>query len=226
MTKLAAIEDLRSLLRFDEITEVNTIFDAALEAATSDLESRLRTDFAEETRFDIFQLTPQNVNPYCYQYHWRLKNGFVNSSDTFTVRAFSTFDDLTNGSAIDITSQVVTDYKSGVVSLLGGIITSVIRFNGYDKIPGNFVRVDYTSGWVDDDDDGVYDTVPDWLKQACMLRAISHVDTINPNLRRNNSKQTRVQPDLELSVVETLYVSLIQKHIRYHPKYSNPIVKS
>jgi hypothetical protein len=226
MPFLASIADFSAAIRFDSIDDVTPSLEAAMEAATSDIEGRIRTDLARATRYDIFLLTHRLVNDNIadlYEYHWKLTQGFL-TNDVITVRLGNSISDLTAVGAPTVTTNLATDLKKGLISYVGGQLT--LGSSGTTSAPAVLVRVDYTAGFEDTDEDGVYDGVPDWMSQAAIIRATTHLDTIQPNLRRNNSKQTRVQPDLELNVMEAQYNSLLQKHIRYFPKYANPFVKS
>lgn len=227
MPYLASIADFSAAIRFDSIDDVTPSLEAAMEAATSDIEGRIRTSLAYETRYDIFMLIHQPISTRVtdvFGYHWKLTQGFLDKTADLTIRIASDIDGLTTSDAQTVVNNVTVSHEKGLISCVGGQLTGGSSTSTVS--PAVLVRVDYTAGFEDTDEDGVYDGVPDWMSQAAIIRATTHLDTIQPNLRRNNSKQTRVQPDLELNVMEAQYNSLLQKHIRYFPKHANPIVKS
>ncbi len=221
MTKLATIEDVRAVIRFDDIEELNNAIASALEVATVALESGIRTSFARRTGADVFFIKPNEVSPSLFEYHWRLTDGYVDSGQPFKVEMAYAYSDFGLGTATDITANCIIDYTKGLVSYLGGAIFSIRT--GVNKLDGNFVKVSYTCGFnlsaVQGEED-LYSGIPENIKQAAILKAIVHLDTVSPTLR--HEKNSAYDP----KAMNTVYSTIIQKVMRYYPKYSNPAVKS
>lgn len=223
MTKLATTEDVRQAIRFSSIDEINLSINSALEVATSTLETDIRTQsFDRTTRYDIFLVKHRQITKDLFEYHWRLSHGFVDSSESFSIRVADQVADFAGSNFTDITSECVIDYTKGVASVVAGELSTIRVASNSSKIIGNFVRIDYTSGFNEGDTAGFYDEaeVPTWLKEAAVLKAVNIIDTIDPSLRAPG------EGSMSADSTEMLYRSMIQKNIRYFPKYDLPALKS
>lgn len=223
MTKLANVSDVRNIIRYGSINEIDVAIDSALEIATSNLAKDLRLDgaFERETRYDLFYVNHREIASNIFQYHWRLSRGFVDSLQTFTIKVADQVADFGTNDT-DITSEAIIDYEKGVASIVAGEIATIRVAENNSKIIGNFIRIDYTSGFNSDDTDGYFDPdeVPRWLKEAAAYNAVSILDTIDPNLRSQGDNE------MNPKAAERLYWRAIESHVRYFPKHDLPIVKS
>lgn len=225
MAKLAVSYDVRDVLRMDEIPELITSIDSALEVATSQLQAMLRVDsFDQAATYDIFRVEERitQVNATydpMYEYHWRLANGFVDSGETLTVKVAARIADFAGSDYTDITSLSNVQYDKGTVSYVDGKIEGQIISTTGGKLIGNFVRVDYTSGFTESG--GEYQNVPEWLKQAAILQATIHLDSVQPDLRHTDNKVAKES----IKYMKKAVFDLIAPHIRYYPRYQDPIVK-
>lgn len=222
MTKLATNSDVRDVIRFSDIGEVNTSIDSALEVATSNLETDLRLgSLTRATRFDIFFVKHKEIHANLFEYHWRLSRGFIDSSETFTVRVADQIRDF-GVSDSDITEDAIIGFERGIVSIVGGQLSTIRVAQNNSRIIGNFVRIDYTSGIKNVIDPEFFDPddVPTFLKEAAVLNAIFVLDTIDPNLRAEGDSKT------DAKATGLMYKTMIQQNIRYFPKYDSPVVKS
>ncbi len=224
MSKLANISDVRNVIRFESIDEIDVSIDSALEVATSSIETDLMTkSFDRETRFDIFLVKDREIAFNLFEYHWKLASGFVDSAETFTIRVADQISDFdVSGANTDITSEAITDFEKGVISIVSGQVSTIRLAENNSKIIGNFVRIDYTSGFNADDFEGFYDCdeVPSWLKEAAVMKAIAVLDTVDPTLRA--SEDNPMNP----KGAQGIYFNSMEKNIRYFPKHEAPIIKS
>lgn len=223
MTKLAAVQDVKDSIRFGSVEELNAGIDSALEVATSSLETDLRNEsFTRTTRYDLFFVKHRRIASTLFEYHWRMSHGFIDSGATFTIKVADQIDDFAGTNFSDITSEVIIDYARGVASVVAGQLSTIRVASNNSRIIGNFVRIDYTSGFNSDDNTGFFDAdeVPAWLKEAAIMKAVNTLDIIDPSLRS--------QGDNTMSPKHTglLYQNIIQKNIRYFPKHDLPVLKS
>lgn len=218
MARLATVDDVQDIIRND-ITEVGTTIEFLLDAMSPVLEDKIRTTFDSGAHYDIFSLNDNLIKPDIYQYHWRLSNGFIDSTEDFTVLIADTIEDFDSSSTYtDVTDRCIIDYTKGTVSLIAyGIDTNGIRA-GDSRLIGNFVKISYTSGFAETA--GVYTGVPDWLQKAACFGAIVQLDAISPTLRHNEENE-----NFSLNQLKGVFNSLFTGRIRYYPRHQNPIIK-
>lgn len=202
---LTSIADVRDAIRFDDIDEINTAIESALEAATADMINILRTEFDRQERTDFFYI--EKTTPYgaVDQDYWRLTAGFVDEDEDFSVELGSSPAEIT-ADPLDIESSCIVNYTRGLITYAG------------EAQDSKFVKVTYTSGFElgTGDDDRVYQDVPTWLKQAAKLKAIMYLDMVNPTLRHES------KDDVDLTNLKLQFDSLVSNHIRYYPAYKYP----
>lgn len=223
MTKLASISELGSMIRFTgEIDELGQSFDLALETATSNLEKDIMVgSFTRETRFDLYLVIQRRTPQGIFEYHLALSRGFIDSSEIFTVRVANEIEDFGTDD-VEITDKAIVDYELGTISFIGGAIIGARRLSSTFPIQGNYIRVDYTSGFNEDDNEGLFNTdeVPSWLKNSASINAITVIDSIDPKLRAEGDST------IDPKILQGVYSSTIEGHIRYLPKYQQPVAKS
>lgn len=220
MAKLTTTSSVRTLMRQADVTDITEAIDAALEAASFSLEQKIRSSFARETRYDLFVVRHRKLRDTLYEYHWRLKNGFVDSGETFTVKvADAVADFATAGLYTDITDSCTIDYEKGTVSLLSAEVDSISVFSSDSRLTGNFVRVDYTSGFTATT--GLYAEVPDWLQNAAKYDAIVQLNALSPALWQKSD-----DAPFSLNQLKGVYNSMWTGRVRYYPNFENPIAKT
>lgn len=219
--KLATVDDVLEFIRFDGIEDdLNTSIGLALDMATHQLEGQIRLETFDRTvGYDLFDLRHYEVDPGLYHYHWKLSNGFVDSGQTFTIEVAAEIADFGTNDASDITSDAQINYDKGLISVLDSDIQD-IRIPGISsRLLGNYVRVDYTSGFLSQDSE-CYDDVPEWLKLAAINTAIINLDSSQPEVRHSDGFKAR------LDQTQMMLGSLLTKKIRYYPKYQKPVFKT
>ena len=225
MPILTTVDSVRTMVRMQSIQDIDTAITRGLSLTSLGLETALQTSFDLWTGYDIFRLDPTIPKRNMFMYKWRLSNGFVDSTQAFTVKIAALVSDFTlnTKAVLDITSDCNTQYEKGVIDNIGGPLAwpSNLGMNTGDaKLIGNFARVDYTSGFNVTAD--LYDpaAVPVWLQDAAALGAVHHVDKLMPTLRHPKGAPPDVKGD------HSYYCGIVTKHIRYYPRYSNPLYRN
>ncbi len=218
MTALTSVQSVLNLMRQDPAEDINQAIKSALDLVSLGLESEIRTQFDRWVGFDIFPVQPTSIPKGIEVYKWRLSNGFVDNSETFTIKVAALVTDFTGASpsspVVDITSTCNIQYEKGLVDILGG---PLVRTNlSPSVVRANFVRIDYTSGFTESED--VYDDVPSWLATAASLYTIKKLDHILPTLR--NPKGGGLS---SAKAPEYSHGSILGKRIRYTPSYAAPM---
>lgn len=225
MTKLAIHSDVNALIKFPgDIEEINVSINASLETATSNLEKDLRIgSFTRATRFDLFPVIQRELSQGIFEYHLGLSRGFIDSGETFTVKVGTRISDFDNGTATDITEQAIIDHNLGAVSIVVSQTDDVTVPGSNSRLIGNFIRIDYTSGFNEDENTGFFneDEVPSWLKQAAIINGVVVLDSIDPTLRSADPKNP-INP----KILQNTYFMSIEARIKYLPKHQQPIAKS
>jgi hypothetical protein len=228
MTMLTPVTSVLKPIRFQSIDDIDQALASALEVASESLETHLQTCFKRWTGYEVFRLTPTIPQRSQFSYKWRLSNGFVDQSQPFTVKIASLLTDFTTNTAavVDVTSQCNIQYEKGLIDTIGGPflwgpligVTDSTNF-----LTGNFVRIDYTSGF--NETNNLYGTpapaVPKWLQNAAAMGAINHIDKIMPTLRSPKGGNL-----IDHKAAASAHSVLIERHIRYYPKYDNPEFKN
>ena len=220
--KLASIEDVRHIIRFQENDETDTLISAALLAATSYLQTALRNEsFEQGSSYDLFYIEHHQVASGVYHYNWRLSRGFIDSLQTFTVKVAENISDFGDSSKEeDITGDCLVNYAKGTVSCLDGVSSqSSISGGGVGQIPGKYVRIDYTAGFTSEDGE-CFDGVPTWLRDLACYRAVVQMDMVSPELRHDEDSKSKSKP------LQSLLESMMATRIRYFPGFQDPVGKT
>ena len=196
-----------------DIAEVKNAIKDALHGTTIFLESALSTFFTRDSdRVDTFLVDLKSVPPQGPHSFLRLRNGFVDTGQTLTVKLASSLANL-----VTATAKVVdTDYK---VQATEGLIILHNCATGDTTLPLStipvqclfYAEVTYTSGFnPDGGDDQLFAPVevPPWLKEAAVVQTII---TINTQSRQKRSEaSTKMVKDLQeyLRVVIDPYIRL------------------
>ena len=194
--RLAQSCDVRGMLGFDDMTDINFAIDMAIDAAEPYLAAQLNTEFDKGTFVDTFYVRepPFRDGP-AVSTEFRLRRGLVDSiTSVLTCSDPTAFDDETL--TVDVTANVTLHPDKGLVKDFK---------TRYDH---QYVQITYDAGF-DVDDAGGAQAVPDWLKQACKIKTlIGLVDS--PVL---SEAQIKFDKDL----LSTQLVSLLSRHLRYAP---------
>lgn len=204
---LATIQDVLKVIRFsEEITEIQDSIASGLEAGTAALATYLRTDFRRKTITDKFFIE-QSINKGGVDIeHFLTSNGFIDNTQPIIIIKADSFANLT-ASPVDISSNCNINYETGAITYSGDALISA------------WVSITYTSGFESDStDDYVYDQekVPEWLKQAAILKSILHVDAVTPTLRHESADS------VDNSAMVEKYNNLVTDKVRYFPAHNKP----
>lgn len=215
MPLLISVAELRDATGFGDIADVNKAIESAIGIATVTLASRLRCDFSRVTVVDehFVQASLRAGFAGPSKTAFKLGRGFVDSGETIEVFAASTAFKLdASGTRVDL--QAIQNGNSTI---------SVVRFN-HDagemfindyQLSNCYVRTTYTAGLTSDGGEpDVYESVPDWLKQACVMETERHMDTMNvfPRVTRRAEEERQDTENLERQLND-----LLLGHARYMP---------
>jgi hypothetical protein len=170
--KLLSSTEIKENLGLRDITDVDEFVEAAGLNVTLYLEALLRTEFAQGSSVDLFQMWSQDISVLGRSYtQLRLTRGFVDSGVAVVL---STGPDRAALTAVDAAEYDV-NYEKGVIT--------------WHKVPseGHWISVAYDSGFVNFNE--VYDGVPRWLQMA----ALRFTDAIYERMDEEDRK--RQAPD-------------------------------
>lgn len=211
---LVPVSTIRNALGYDNLTDIVTAIKAGLDTADVGLAASLRTTFEEQARVDYFHVKA-SFQPATdvRQTSFLLKQGFVQASPAYTMKAAPTRAGLAETSAVNL--RDVTNF---------GDLTSmdtergVVIVDGYD-LTGLYVKVGYTAGFgADADEEDLYDQteVPTWLQE--MAKVSSMIDVVtNPSLFGEDETKPNTK------VLTNKLGLMITDHVRYEPLARKPL---
>ncbi len=213
---LIKTQDALDRLEFDNTPVLQQAVENAVAHATEELSGVLRTEFDRVTVTDLFYNVQSFREGVAFSTRLRLNRGFLDLSQTYTIRAagtrlklpLSTAKDLRDepdGSGDDLT---IVDADKGLI-----VIRDIDLSNFY-------IEVGYTSGFnLDTDEKKLFDQtdVPAWLQEVAFLQA-------NILVRNNPVLSSHFEGDSTTNELVMSRDRAIQSRIRYHPEYLNPVV--
>ena len=197
---LASPDDIRKVLGFDDMPDINAALADCLNSATSQLESLLHTSFARAEHIDLFFVEEPTFPSGATQF--RLSNGLVTGEPEVLVGFDTDFMEPLEGMVFDRDRGLATDLKT--------------RYNR------QYVQITYTAGFdplpIDPADPSdpppppvSYDLtqVPKWLQDAARLRAM--------HLLGSNPVMTEANILLSAKTLTQQFGTLVNARLRYHP---------
>lgn len=174
---LVSIKEVRESLGFEDMSDINQAISSVLPAVTSSMEVTLDTRFNLSTTEDVFFVPPyKGPDNGHVETKLRLSNGFI-IPQTVIVTSGNTPQEL-DESPIPISTMKVRSYEDvakGVLLDYKTVYTGgTRRLVSFEYMGGPYIRVAYTHGFDQDATDSkAYDqtAVPDWLKEAAILKA-------------------------------------------------------
>lgn len=181
-TKFVSVEDFAirtGLGDIDGVAEdVQTKARYAIEAATANLVSILRTDFDVATPTDQYYVDIHEL-PFVGDFpRFFLSQGFVSTpTASIALRIASTLGDLAGGTAVN-TAYLVLDQTKGTLLVTGTDVTNI-------SVPSPalsdryFADITYTAGFTSKADafGSIYENTPGWLTEAAMILSIAIFNT-------------------------------------------------
>jgi len=198
---------VRDFVGFEDIPDVNTAAEVALDVVTERLSSDIRTPFLRVAYTDDFMVPRSLKTGGKYSTTLRLTSGFVTATPAYTVVTAGEHADLsTPGLTVDIKKYAVLDSDRGVLTILD------------EDVGGRYVRVAYTAGFAaDQNDPGRFDAseVPPWLDTAAAVWASMELYN-NPLFSSEDSK-------VPLDQLKVLAESLLRRYARSEPLAIKPL---
>ncbi|MCA0246378.1 MAG: hypothetical protein LCH93_07145 [Proteobacteria bacterium] len=203
--KLASLLSVREALGVEAGQDGDNAILAALDAATDDIASRLRTTLERTTARDDFAVEIGQY-PAGHLVRLGLLRGFLVGTPTVTAaRLPAEF----GTNEIDLTATATVDPEKGVVSIAPG--------GGAGEALGGFrpwwFRVSYTAGFTATDGQH-FDAVPDWLALAARLHARVALSA-HPMFVQNQSTA-------DARLLQGQLVRILERHARYLPWAETP----
>jgi hypothetical protein len=199
MMFLTQFEEIRDLLGFDDMVDINEAIKAALNVAETVISARIGSPFNRETFTDTFFADSSTFTTGVdNRTEFRLSRGFVHQ--VTSIRKVSFLEQIGTPDSIDLTPSVVIERERGVIR------------DFRTRYANHYVQVDYTAGFeVSLTDPMAYepDQVPPWLKEAAKLQTLLLLIG-SPSLKG---------ADIELDdrVLKTGLNSLLASKTRYIP---------
>lgn len=176
--RLTTTAAVRNAIGFEDMPDINTAIESALDTTSIWLEQKLGSMLDETTLtsryfLEVHERASDNVPP---NTRLKLKSGLVQSG-SITVKAYSEWSDP--GTAVTITKMLPETPRGLERGILldtetwYGASSNWTRFVG--EYAGPFIEVSYTVGFpVDGTDSDLYEqtVVPTWLKEAAKLNAL------------------------------------------------------
>ena len=199
---LAPVNEIREQLGFDDMTDINSAVTMALSAAEPQLAAVLNTEFDRGVFTDTFYVRepPFRDGP-AVETEFRLRRGLVKEvTSVLLCNDPDAFDDPT--STIDVTAKTTLHSSKGIVR---DFKTHYMR---------QYVQITYDAGF-DADDAGVYQNVPDWLKNAAKLQAMINM--------ADSPVLSEAQIKLDTKMLSLEMTALLSRHLRYAPMSLLPL---
>jgi hypothetical protein len=216
---LTSVESIvKAIGSMPDTSDMTNAVEDALDAATDELETIIRSDFALQNRQDDFFVNYDLLLRDETVLTFKLAQGLVTATPTISIVAARSVSDLnTAGAFLDITSGVDVDYEKGVISFsrdLEVVNNSTVR----TAITGTYgrtvyFRVSYTAG-LSTDDHIVYKDVPKWLARMASTKVRIILDS-HPYFRQNLSTSN-------VKLLEDQFTHLSARHCRYFPSAKSP----
>ena len=203
---LASVADIRSKLGFDDMTDINCAITTALDAAESQLEGRLETEFDQGTFVDTFYVRepPYHDGP-AFETQFKLRRGLI-ASLTSVVYADTAANLSVPGQTTNVTATVQLHPDRGVVK---DFVTPYFR---------KYVQITYQAGFAADPNNAqsyLISSVPDWLQQAATLNCLIGM--------ADSPVLSEAQIKLDTKVLGAQYDVLTARHLRFAPLSVPPL---
>lgn len=198
---LTSVASVREPLGFDDMTDINSAIELALNAVEPQIEAKLGTRFDRETVTDVFWVRePGYMDGPHFNTEFRLSRGFVTDPIVIAV------EDFTAGSFIVSPGpKLQINRERGIIKDFG------TRFHHAT------VTVTYESGF-DLSMDGIsydLDQVPRWLQELAKLMALRLLAS-NPTVKDSGV-------EMDTTVLDQQAAALINKNQRYAPSAILPL---
>lgn len=208
MPRLYDLDLFRTKIGEIDIDDINSLLGTSLDLVTAPIESLLQTRFKYGVYQDIFSPILKYAHMQDYIFEVRLSSGFLSAVDPFKIYTAASAEDLlTVEERTDLNYSV--DYENGIVRFLGGI-------------PAMYLKIEYTSGLpeIDDDDTWDEDDVPLWLRNIALAYARAVYQRMIWLKAQDTTKQRK---PLEIKLNAPADIELLaMKHIRWFPTYLKP----
>lgn len=195
--------------------DIQDAVDGAIRAATKMLASQLRMEFDRATRTDHFQVRETGVRGGFGENRFLLSGALLadTSSSGLPAVAEGAYKNLDDTSL----RWDLRAYETDVVEdlLLAHSESGLVTIRDVD-LKGKWVRFGPYEAGLEEDTDGDYESVPDWLSEAAYLAAAIALDA-NPIIRRDEESGAQVR-QLRADLAD-----MIQTHVRYEPRAHRPI---
>lgn len=205
--RLASVQTVRELLRFDSMAKSDAAFSAALDHATEKLGAELRTTFNRETLSEVFYVRPGAgfVSGYhadsVFRFRFALKKGFLTANATAVYAA--SLKDLDENTVTALqTYELRTDLTKGEVTVIG------------PNLRNQYVKITYTAGFVAVGADYTVPSEHGWLQEAARGYAIAYLYTTTPEIIAGDDSGGASSG---AKVIAEEAKNVAHKHVRYFP---------
>ncbi len=210
--KLMSVEELRQKLNERDLADVKTLLGTALDLVTPHLSTLLGTPFSyKAAQKDYFLADPRIPSATKHMTSLRLSRGFLDPE--VEVKVFMAFnvDDLPISPLLD---EVIVNRERGLIQVLAPV-----------DVP-RYYLVEYASGLkvgeqIPDGEDlrTVYQDVPDWLKEACLL----HARTLLASMKDSQNKESKKKKPVD-DPTSRLIMQMLTPYIRWCPTAFQPVI--
>lgn len=231
---LATIDEVRRRHGFDSgLDEVDAAIEQALRSTTYALEGILRTKFAYSAQVtDLYRIRHVEATHHPFVPESRdlrtfrvlhgihaqvpllevklaTSRGMIESEASVTVEAASLVPHLDDPNLV----RDLRNFEDGLDHTVIAGDKGLVIIHGLD-VTGMFVRLRYAAGLHAASDD-VFEDVPNWLREAAILRAAITLD-VNPIIRLQD------QPRMPVEDMRAELKSMLEPHVRYQPQAEKP----
>jgi hypothetical protein len=205
--RLASVQTIREQLGFDDMTDINSAIEMALNSVEPQLAAQLGTRFERATVVDTFWVSQPGFRQGRHvETEFRLSRGMLAGAPLITYGFSASGSDHTTleGLRVNLEKGTVHDFLT--------------------RYDGSYVRVSYSAGFEPEMSSGdnpaptgqyVLDQVPGWLQEAAKLKALIHLAGAEPIQEAGITIDTKV-------LGEQL-TSIINANLRYTPSALLPI---
>lgn len=204
MTRLVKVSRVLDRMNFeDTLPDIPDVIEEILDSLTPDIEQDLRSTIVRSTVTDRW-FVQGSFAPTAGVYHTFLaaRQGLVRS--------------LTSISYASSYARLATDYTdlADYAQIEGnGEKGSFAVFDM--NLSGLYVQATYVAG-LDEISDGEFESVPGWLQELAIWRAILKFDAVHPGVR------VQEKGDKSTSDIQALANGIVNRNVRYLPRHIQP----
>lgn len=178
-------KDLANAIGGMDTVDNKSRYKSSIEQTTQILTSKLNMDFKRGVHTDYFYMSDNDPAKLGDHLILKTKTGCIDSGQLVTVKLNTVKGDLESS---DETSEILIDYAKGCITLFDNIVNRT------------WAKVDYTAGY-EEDDLGVAQNIPDWLKELTIALSGSiaaHYATLGLEFDRNSKKiENSIPPGID-----------------------------